>query len=83
MRSQTYSNSSQICFALTVQGSSSNTYKYKLRFNQSTNSATTDGPNPTLKLTQDKGIDLQMYLRTYSRGMIGANILMGTAIFQL
>ena len=83
VRDQSYSTNSQICFAITVQGSSSNSYQYKLRFNVSTNPTTTDGPNPSIKLTEDKGIDLDMYLRTFKQGMIGANVLVGTAILQL
>ena len=79
IQNQNYSGLPQICFAITVQSSSSNIYQYKIRFNSSTN----DGPDPSLKLTGDKGIDLVTYASTMWQGMIGANTLVGTAILQL
>lgn len=71
----------KICFGITVQSSSGN-YQYKLRFNMSQNLQRTDGPPPTLKLTEDKGVDLDLYKRTLDRGMIGANTLVNNAILQ-
>lgn len=50
----------KICFGINVQ-SSSGTYQYSLRFNMSQNERRTDGPPPTLDVTLDKGLDLDLY----------------------
>ena len=86
VQSESYSTESQICFAITVQSSSSSNYKYKLRFNISTSSilgSATDGPAPTLDLTEAQGIDLDLYSATLGYGMIGTNTLISSAILQL
>ena len=83
VRSTTYQASSQICFGITVQNSTAGNYQYKLRFNISQNPERSDGPSAEALLTQDKGIDLEMYNYMIQRGMIGGNNLVNTAIFQL
>lgn len=60
----------------------SSTYRYKLRFNISTN-GDNDGPSTKLKLTEDFGIDLESYKSALFRGMIGANLLVHNAILQI
>lgn len=70
-----------MCFGIIID-SSSTPYQYKLRFNISNDASRSDGPNPTTKITQDAAIDLTIYGRSISRGMIGANTLVNTAIFQ-
>lgn len=78
---QTFSQ--KICFGITVQSSAGGNYQYKLRFNITNRADNTDGPAPTLKLTEEKAIDLPLYQRTLDQGMIGANTLVNNAILQL
>lgn len=47
---QTFSQ--KICFGITVQSSAASNYQYKLRFNISNRVENSDGPAPTLKLTE-------------------------------
>lgn len=83
MRSQDYSSKSQICFAIVVDSSTlGGSYEYKLRFNISVNPVNSDGPSTTLKLTQDKALDIASYNRSLTKGMIGANTLVNTIIYQ-
>jgi len=58
-------------------------YQYSLRFNMSQNRDSSDGPWTTLKLTEDRGIDLTLYGNMITKGMIGANTLVNNAILQL
>lgn len=46
-------------------------------------SSGSDGPDPEGKLTLDAGIQLDLYNNMLYRGMIGANLLVNTAILQL
>ena len=81
VRDQSYSTATQICFALVVDSSSSS-YQYKLRFNVTQITDTSDGPSTSHKLTNDQAIDLILYNTSIYKGMIGAATLMNTAIFQ-
>lgn len=83
VRSSDYSKQTQVCFAIVVDSSTvGGSYQYKLRFNISVNPLNSDGPSTSLKLTQDKAIDITMYNTSLVKGMIGANTLVNTMIFQ-
>lgn len=83
IRSFDYQTQTKVCFGIDVSSSTGGTYKYALRFNMTQNRDRTDGPWTTLKLTEDRGIDLQLYSKTVTRGMLGANTLVHNAILQL
>jgi hypothetical protein len=42
----------------------------------------TDGPQTTLKITLDQHLDLELYKKALSKGMIGGATLVNTAILQ-
>jgi hypothetical protein len=81
VRDLNYASNPQICFAIVIDSSTGN-YQYKLRFNISVVATRSDGPSTSLKTTEDQAIDLTMYTQSFTRGMIGANTLVNTAIFQ-
>jgi len=82
IRNTAYQNSTQVCFGITVQNSTAGNYQYKLRFNVSEDGSG-DGPSTQSSLTEDAGVDLDKYNTVLYKGMLGANILVDTAILQL
>jgi hypothetical protein len=83
IRSTSYPSVTNVCFGIVVTSSTGGNYQYKLRFNISNNKDSSDGPSPSLKLTEDSGIDLSLYYRMEQYGMLGTNTLVNNAILQL
>lgn len=73
----------KFCFAVSFdQATLGGSYQYRLRFNISSASSTSEGPSTTINLKEDNALDLTTYSSTLKSGMMGVNTLINNLIFQ-